>query len=161
MGYHEDLFRLYKFADPKGYRNLKKTSRRRDSVLLDSGHYSTQAWGALNKCWKGFKIGKSEFDMKNMFHYAKGIRRLQRELKTSVSEFPQFGLIGRITTAEEEERDLENYLPDRTYAQTENYELQEQEQDPYRIHREPDLTEEQEEYFRRIRQEWIDPGSYE
>ena len=30
MGYHEDLFRLYKFADPKGYRNLKKTSRRRD-----------------------------------------------------------------------------------------------------------------------------------
>ena len=41
--------------------------------------------------------------MKNMFHYAKGIRRLQHELKASVSEFPQFGLIGRITTAEKEE----------------------------------------------------------
>ena len=95
MGYHEDLFRLYKFANPKGYRNLKKTSRRRDSVLLDSGHYSTQAWGALTKCWT---------DMKNMFHYAKGIRKFQRELKTSVSEFPQFGLVGRITTAEEEEQ---------------------------------------------------------
>jgi hypothetical protein len=63
MGYHEDLFRLYKFADPKGYRNLKKTSRRSDNVLLDSGHYSTQAWGALNKFWKGFEIAKSEFDM--------------------------------------------------------------------------------------------------
>ncbi|MFZ0512686.1 MAG: hypothetical protein WAM14_13855 [Candidatus Nitrosopolaris sp.] len=28
-------------------------------ILLDSGHYSTQGWGALNKCWKGFKIAKS------------------------------------------------------------------------------------------------------
>ena len=103
MGYHEDLFRLYKFADPEGYRNLKKTSRRRDSVLLDSGHYSTTAWGALNKCWKGFKIAKSEFDMNNMFHYAKGIRRLQRELNKSVSEFPQFGLVGGFTAPEEEQ----------------------------------------------------------
>jgi hypothetical protein len=129
-----------------GYRNLKKTSRRRDSVLLDSGHYSTTAWDALNKCWKGFKIAKSEFDMKNMFHYAKGIRRLQRELKISVSDFPQFGLIGRITVAEEEE---EQNLPGQSYVEIENYELQEQE---------PDLTEEQEEFFRRIRQEWIDRG---
>jgi hypothetical protein len=56
VGCHEDLFRLYKVADPKGHRNLKKTSRRRDNVLLDSGHYSTRAWGALNKCWKGFKM---------------------------------------------------------------------------------------------------------
>ncbi|MGC1928981.1 MAG: hypothetical protein WA667_08405 [Candidatus Nitrosopolaris sp.] len=98
-----DIMRIYSgytslhFA--KGYRNLKKTSRRMDSVLLDSGYYSTQVWVALNKCWKGFKIAKSEWDMKNMFHYAKGIRRLQRELNRSVSEFPQFGLIGRITTA--------------------------------------------------------------
>ena len=161
MEYHEDLFRLYKFADPKGYRNLKKTSRRKDSVLLDSGHYSTKAWGALNKWWKGFKIAKSEWDMKNMFHYAKGIRRLQRELNRSVSEFPQSGLIGRITTAEEEE---EQNLPSGSYAQTqnetENYELQEQNQDPYTIEHERDLTEGQDDYFRRIRQEWIDPGSY-
>jgi hypothetical protein len=88
-----------------------------------------------------------------MFHYAKGIRRLQRELKISVSEFPQFGLIGRITAEEEQN------LPDRSYTETqneiENYELQEQ--DPYKIEHEPDLTEEQEEYFSRIRQEWIDP----
>jgi hypothetical protein len=162
MGYHEDLFRLYKFADPKGYRNLKKTSRRRDSVLLDSGYYSTAAWGALNKCWTGFKIAKSEFDTKNMFHYAKGIRRLQRELKVSVSEFPQFGLVGRITAAEEEEQNSHNdYWLDESYTQTQNefekYELQ----DPFGIEHEPDLTEEQEEYFRRIRQELIDPGSYE
>jgi hypothetical protein len=67
-----------------------------------------------------------------MFHYAKGISRLQRELNRSVSEFPQFGLIGRITTAEQ---NFENYLPCGSYGQTqkeiESYELQEQNQDPY------------------------------
>ena len=54
-----------------------------------------------------------------MFH-AKGIRRLQRELKISVSEFPQFGLIDRITAAEEEEQNLS----DRSHTKTHN-ELQE------------------------------------
>ena len=49
MDYNENLLRLYKVADPKSYSNLKKTSKRRDNVLLDSGHYSTQAWGALKK----------------------------------------------------------------------------------------------------------------
>jgi hypothetical protein len=76
--------------------------------------------------------------MNNMLHYAKGIRRLQRELKISVSDFPQFGLIGRITAVEEEQN-----LSGRSYAETqneiENYELQEQE-DPFRIQYEPDLT---------------------
>ena len=82
-----------------------------------------------------------------MFHYAKGIRRLQRELKTSVSEFPQFGLIGRITTAEEEEQNLSGQTYARTQNEIENLSNYEQKK------------KEQEEYFRRIRQEWIDSGS--
>jgi hypothetical protein len=82
--------------------------------------------------------------MKKMFYYAKGIRRLQRELKTSVSEFPQFGLIDRITADEEEEQ---NWL-DRSYTETQN-ELEELNQDPYRIQ----LLTEQEQYFRRILQD--------
>ena len=56
------------------------------------------------------KIAKSEWDTKNMFHYTKGIRRLQRELKTSVSEFPQFGLINRITVAEDPDRKILSML---------------------------------------------------
>ncbi|MGC1930684.1 MAG: hypothetical protein WA667_17075 [Candidatus Nitrosopolaris sp.] len=51
------------------------------------------------------------------------IRRLQRELNRSVSDFPQFGLNGQITAAEEEQN-----LSGRNYTQTEkeieNYELQ-------------------------------------
>ncbi|MGB6533426.1 MAG: hypothetical protein WBF33_35510 [Candidatus Nitrosopolaris sp.] len=76
-------------------------------------------------------------------------------MKTSVSEFPQFGLIGPMTAAEQEQD-----LAYRSYAETqdeiENYDLQGQEHDPYTIECEPDLEQEQAEYFR---QEWIDPGS--
>lgn len=79
---------------------------------------------------------KSEFDTKNMFHYAKGIRRLQRELRITVSEFPQFGFIGRITAAEEEEQNSSDLGYAETQNEIENYELQEQNQYPYRIQRE-------------------------
>jgi hypothetical protein len=66
-------------------------------------------------------------------------------LRIAVSEFPQFALVGRITTAEEEEQNLSGQSYAHTQNETENYELLEQNQ------REPDLTEEREEYFRRIR----------
>ncbi|MFZ0896850.1 MAG: hypothetical protein WAZ77_20310, partial [Candidatus Nitrosopolaris sp.] len=59
-----------------------------------------------------------------------------------------------------------NYWPDnnsctQTQKELEDYRLQELAEDPYRIELEPDPTKEQEEYFRRIRQEWMDPGSTE
>ena len=98
-----------------------------------------------------------------MEYYAKGIRKFQRELKTSVSEFPQFGLLGRRMP---QEFDSENYWPDssscaQTQKELEDYRLQELAEDPFRIERESDLRKEQEEYFRRIRQGFVDPGSYE
>ncbi len=91
-----------------------------------------------------------------------GIRKFQRELKTSVSEFPQFGLLGRRLP---QKFDSENYWPDssscaQTQKELEDYRLQELPEDPFRIEREPDLSKEQEEYFRRIRQGFVDPGSY-
>jgi hypothetical protein len=137
--------------------SLNKQLARRDGVLLDSGFYDTETWGGLRKCWKGFKIAKSDGDTKNMEYYAKGIRKFQRELKTSVSAFPQFGLLGRKMP---EEADSGNSCA-QTQKELEDYRLQELAEDPYRIEREPDLPKEQEEYFRRIRQEWIDPGSSE
>ena len=98
-----------------------------------------------------------------MEYYAKGIRKFQRELKKPVLDFPQLGLIGELTN--EEERDTNNEWAGRNSGdvrkEIENRELQELEEDPFRIEREPDPRKEQEEYFRRIRQEWIDPGSSE
>ena len=104
-------------------------------------------------------------DTKKVEYYAKGIRKFQRELKISVSEFPRFGLLGRKMP---EEPDSENYWPGsnsnscaQTQKELEDYRLQELAEDPYRIELEADPTKEQEEYFRRIRQEWLDPGSTE
>ena len=147
----------------RDYLSIKKQCTRKDGILLDSGFYDTETWGGLRKCWKGYKIAKSEGDTKNMEYYAKGIRKFQRELKTSVSEFPQFGLLGRRMP---QEFDSENYWPDssscaQTQKELEDYRLQELAEDPFRIERESDLRKEQEEYFRRIRQGFVDPGSYE
>ena len=104
-------------------------------------------------------------DTKKMEFYAKGIRKFQRELKISVSEFPRFALLGQKMP---EEVDSENYWPDtnsnscsQTQKELEDYRLQELAEDPYRFVLEDDPTKEQEEYFRRIRQEWMDPGSTE
>jgi hypothetical protein len=95
-----------------------------------------------------------------MEYYAKGMRKFQRELKISVSEFPRFALLARKIP---EEVNSENYWPDnnsnsceQTQKELEDYRLQELAEDPYRIELEPDLTKEQEEYFRRIRQKWMD-----
>jgi hypothetical protein len=142
---------------------MNKQLGRRDAILLDSGYYDTETWGGLRKCWKGFKIAKVDGDTKKMEYYAKGIRKFQRELKISVSEFPRFALLGRKMP---EELDSENYWPDnnscaQTQKELEDYRQQELAEDPYRIEREPDGRKEQEEYFRRIRQEWMDPGSTE
>jgi hypothetical protein len=147
----------------RDFLNLNKHLARRDATLLDSGFYDTETWGGLRKCWTGYKIANSEDDTEDMKYYAKGIRKFQRELKISVSEFPQFGLLGRKMP---EEVDPENYWPDnnscsQTQKELEDYRLQELAEDPYRYEREPDGTKEQEEYFRRIRQEWMEPGSTE
>jgi hypothetical protein len=102
-----------------------------------------------------------------MEYYAKGIRKFQRELKISVSEFPRFALLGQKMS---EEVDSENYWPDsdsnsnsfsQTQKELEDYRLQEIAEDPYRFDLEDDPTKEQEEYFRRIRQERMDPSSTE
>jgi hypothetical protein len=140
--------------------NLNKQLTRRDGILLDSGFYDTETCGALRKCWTGFRIAKVDGDTKKMEYYAKDIRKFQRELKRSVSEFPRFGLLGRKMP---EELDSENYRPNsnscaQTQKEVEDYRLQELAEG---IELEYDLTKEQEEYFRRIRQEWTDLGSSE
>jgi len=151
----------------RNFLNMNKQFSRRDAILLDSGYYDTETWGGLRKCWKGFRIAKVDGDTKKMEYYAKGIRKFQRELKISVSEFPRFALLGRKMP---EELDSENYWPDsdtnsnscaQTQKELEDYRLQKLAEDPYGIEREPDGRKEQEEYFRRIRQEWMDPGSTE
>jgi hypothetical protein len=81
--YYANLLRLYRAANPKGYSNLKKTYTRKDSRILESGFSVPQAWGALDKCWTGYKIAKSDFDAKKMKNYAKGIGNISSRFSTT------------------------------------------------------------------------------
>jgi hypothetical protein len=156
---------FYRFVDPKGFRNLVKTSRRRDNFLLDNGFYSTQAWGALRKCWRGFKIAKSEIDTRDILYYAKGVRKFQRELNISVSEFPELGLIGRITSLETEEADSErSQRSGRSYAEIERereqHELDLKTQE-HIIETASDLSKQKEGFMKAERLQFLSPSRYE
>jgi hypothetical protein len=88
-----ELLRTYKQIDKCGYSNLIKTYTRKDSVLLQSGYYDTQAWGALKKCWKRYRIAKSQGDFNRLRYYAKGVQKFERELGIEVTDFPQIGIL--------------------------------------------------------------------
>jgi hypothetical protein len=95
------MLRAYKRSNPYGYSNLKKKYIRRDNVLLKSGYYNNQAWGALIKCWKGFKIAKNDGDEENMIHYAEGIQKYQCELRIDIEDFSHLGLCAPSSSAQE------------------------------------------------------------
>jgi hypothetical protein len=140
----------YLDATAHGIVSSLKKQYTRDKICLDSGYYDTETWGALKKCWRGYKIAKSESDYKNMEYYAKGIRKFERELNISITDFPQFGLVGHMMQYEQVP---ENDSYTHSYDQTSDLELkQEQELDPYTIELEPNLWKEQAEYYKRINQ---------
>lgn len=164
----KELKNKYNYLDSivrRDISSLNKQVSRKDGILLDSGFYNTEAWGALKKCWKGYKIAKSESDYKKMEYYARGIRKFQRELKVSVADFPQFDLVGRKMPHEQDAENVFDY--GNSYAQVEKeleqYDLQvkqEQELNPYRIEPEENLPKEQEEHFRQIQWYYMAPGSF-
>ena len=68
-----------------------------------------------------------------MIYYAEGIRKFEREPNIAVTDFPQFGLVGRKMP---HEKDSEKYFGNscaQTQRELEDYHLQQQEQDDYRI----------------------------
>ena len=141
-----DDFTFYRRLYRRDFGSLTKQYSRRDKTLLDSGFYDTETWGGLKKCWKGYRIAKVDGDTKKLVYYAEGIRKFERELSITVTEFPQLGLLGRKMR---QERDSENYFAyGNSCAQTEKelaeYEQQEQAEDRYRTQQEPDLRKEQE-----------------
>lgn len=53
-----------------------------------------ETWGALKRCWRGYRIAKKYGDGERMKLYAKRIRKLQFELGISIADFPDIGLFG-------------------------------------------------------------------
>ena len=92
---------LAKYAKnrPKKYRNSGwrfydgyYRGSRYGASLPGTIYYTTQAHGALKKCWKGFIIANSNGDHKNMRYYAEGVRKFEKQLGLPVKSFPDLGL---------------------------------------------------------------------
>ena len=78
-------------------------------ILLESGWYDTQGWGALHKAWVGYVIAKNKEEYDKEIKYASIIQKLQKELGIDIASFPQLGLMAPsdddcYTDEEEEER---------------------------------------------------------
>jgi hypothetical protein len=89
----------YAKSRPKKYRNSGwrfydgyYRGSRYGTSLPGTIYYTTQAQGALKKCWKGFIIAKSKGDDKNMRYYAEGVRKVQKQLRLPVKSFSDLGL---------------------------------------------------------------------
>ena len=76
MDYYENLLRLYNVADPKGYSNLKKTSKRRITFCLIQS-VPALACGCLKKMLARIQNCKVGMGYKEDEIYAKDIRKSQ------------------------------------------------------------------------------------
>jgi hypothetical protein len=52
-----------------------------EDITIFEGYTKENAWGALRKLWRGFKIAKVQNDYDKMAEYAKRINTIQKELK--------------------------------------------------------------------------------
>jgi hypothetical protein len=75
---------------------FKRETTRYDGTAPNSIGFSiNETWGALKRCWRGYKIAMyKEYDTDRATLYAKRIRKLQLELGIPILEFPALGLYG-------------------------------------------------------------------
>ena len=55
--------------------------------ILPSGFFEGQMWGALEKCWIGFKIAKAKMEFNKIDLYAKRIQRIEKDLGMEITDF--------------------------------------------------------------------------
>src|ERR687897_2594898 len=70
----------------------------------------TPEWGALHRAWVGFVIAKSQDDYEKMRKYAIVIRKFQRRLNITISDFPEIGIYGFEEDFENKEEDDDSKL---------------------------------------------------
>ncbi|HJT85660.1 MAG TPA: hypothetical protein VJ697_14355 [Nitrososphaeraceae archaeon] len=60
--------------------------------ILPSGFFEGQMWGALDKCWIGFKIAKAKMEFDKIDLYAKRIQRIEKDLGMEITDFSDWGI---------------------------------------------------------------------
>ena len=77
----------------KGMTALVSLNQETSAAQNSDGTFTTgQSWGALRKAWKGYRIAKVQADDTKMREYATKIRKIQTELKVTVSSFPHLDI---------------------------------------------------------------------
>ncbi|MDQ6667772.1 MAG: hypothetical protein M3Y53_06040 [Thermoproteota archaeon] len=79
-----------------------RVSHHYPGILLKSGFYDTQTWGALDKAWLGYTIAKNEGQPEGMVYYAAVIQKLEGELGIKESQFPQLDSISALEEGTEQ-----------------------------------------------------------
>lgn len=73
----------------------KRQSMRNDGDTPNRPIFTiNMSWGALKRCWRGYRIAKTHGDSDRMKLYARRIRKLQAELGIGIAEFADIGLFG-------------------------------------------------------------------
>jgi hypothetical protein len=70
----------------------------------------TPEWGALHRAWVGYVIAKSQDDYEKMRKYAIVIRKFQRRLNITISDFLDIGVYGFEEDFENKEEDDDSKL---------------------------------------------------
>ena len=84
----------YKVADLQPDMTALVSLNQETSATQNSDNTFTtgQSWGALRKAWKGYRIAKVQADDTKMREYAAKIRKIQTELKVTLSSFPHLDI---------------------------------------------------------------------
>jgi hypothetical protein len=86
------LHNPFKGQPHEGYK--RPTIRYDGDTPNQPGFTINESWGALKRCWRGYRIAKQNGDYERLVLYAKRIRKLQFELGIGIAEFLDIGIIG-------------------------------------------------------------------
>lgn len=103
----------------------------RVDLTLPSGHLYGPSWGALKKCWKGYRYAKAYNDDLLMREYAHRIQKIETELGIPTASFPNLGMMGDLFFLYDKDKEMalrqkymqENIRCDRFDVEGENFDV--------------------------------------
>ena len=77
------------------------------NLILPCGFKVGESWGALRKCWIGYKRAKAADDEILMREYAGRIQKVEEELGIPTASFPNLGMLGDIFFLYDKEKEMD------------------------------------------------------